>query len=52
MAGGKPIPDPGGVPGALRWDVPGTFNKSTGTWELVIEPRTNRILHFMFKGDK
>lgn len=52
MAGGKPIADPGGVPGALRWDVPGAFNGSTGTWELVIDPKTNTVLHFLFKGAK
>jgi hypothetical protein len=52
MAGGKPIPDPGGFPGALRWDVPGGFNGSTGTWELVVDPKTNTVLHFLFKGVK
>jgi len=46
--GGTPIPDPGGVPGALRWDVPGFYNGSDGTWQLVIDPATNRILHFLF----
>lgn len=25
MAAKKPIPDPGGLAGDLRWDVPGTF---------------------------
>jgi hypothetical protein len=52
MAGGKPIPDPQGVAGALRWDVPGGFNGSNGTWQLVVDPKTNTILHFMFKGAK
>jgi hypothetical protein len=45
---GQPIPDPGGVPGALRWDVPGAFKGSAGTWELVIDPANNTILHFLF----
>ena len=52
MAGGKPIPDPGGFPGALRWDVPGAFNGTSGTWELVIDSTTNTVLHFLFKGGK
>lgn len=50
MAAGKPIPDPGGVAGALRWDVPGTFRGSAGTWELVIDPRSNTVLHWLFKS--
>lgn len=49
MAAGKPIPDPGGIPGGLRWDVPGTFRGSEGTWELVIYPETEVIYHFNFK---
>jgi len=51
MASGNPVSDPGGFPGALRWDVPGAFNGSTGTWELVIDPTTRTVLHFLFKGD-
>jgi hypothetical protein len=47
---GMPRPDPGGVAGALRWDVPGSFNGSVGTFELVIDPATNRILHFLFRS--
>lgn len=41
------IPDPGGFSGALRWDVPGYF-RSSGTWQLVVDPKTNTILHFNF----
>jgi RHS repeat-associated protein len=47
---GPPRPDPGGVPGALRWDAPGWFNGRQGTFELVIDPASNRILHFLFRG--
>jgi len=50
MAASKPIPDPGGVAGALRWDVPGTFRGSTGTWELVVDPRSKTVLHWLFKS--
>jgi hypothetical protein len=48
MEAGQPVADPGGVPGALRWDVPGAFEGSTGTWQLVIDPVNNTILHFLF----
>ena len=46
MATGKGVPDPRGVAGALRWDVPGSFRGSQGTWELVV--KDNLILHFNF----
>jgi len=48
MQAGTAVPDPGGVAGALRWDVPGAFRSSDGTWELVIDPKTKTILHFNF----
>ena len=47
-----PIPDPRGVPNTVRWDVPGTFNGKSGTWELVINKETNTILHFLFNPKK
>jgi hypothetical protein len=43
-----PIPDPRGVPGALRWDVPGTFRGTDGVWELVVDPVSETILHWNF----
>jgi hypothetical protein len=43
-----PVADPGGVPTAVRWDAPGTFRGSPGTYQLVIDAKTNTILHFMF----
>ena len=48
MKGGTPVPDPGGVPGALRWDVAGSFRGSEGAWELVLDPSTNTVLHYNF----
>ncbi len=45
-----PSTDPRGVPGALRWDVPGMMNGSEGTYELVVDPKTNTVLHFLFKS--
>jgi RHS repeat-associated protein len=50
MDAGKAVPDPGGVPGGLRWDVPGAVNGSKGSWELVIDPQTSTVLHFVFKS--
>jgi hypothetical protein len=38
LGAGNPIRDPGGIAGALRYDVPGAFRGSQGTWELVISP--------------
>lgn len=49
---GLGVPDPGGIPGALRYDVPGTFNGSQGTWELVVDPNTNTVYHFLFTSAK
>jgi len=49
MAAGKPLPDPGGIPGGLRWDIPGSLRGSEGIWELVINPKSNTIYHFNFK---
>jgi hypothetical protein len=46
MNTGRGIPDPAGVPGALRWDVAGTFRGSPGTWELVV--KGDQIFHFVF----
>lgn len=46
MRAGRPVADPGGLRGALRWDVPGSFRGVRGTWELVV--RDNVIYHFNF----
>jgi len=51
MAAKNPIPDPGKIPGGLRWDVPGTFRGNEGTWELVIHPKREIIYHFNFKKE-
>lgn len=48
IATGKGVPDPGGVSGALRYDVPGEFRGSAGNWELVVDPNTKTIYHFNF----
>jgi hypothetical protein len=46
----KPVPDPGGLVGGLRWDAPGAFNGTAGTWELVVDTLQMRIVHFRFGG--
>jgi hypothetical protein len=43
-----PVADPGGVPTAVRWDAPGIFRGSSGIYQLVIDTKTNTILHFIF----
>ncbi|MDT0318623.1 RHS repeat-associated core domain-containing protein [Streptomyces millisiae] len=52
MQGSRPALDPRGASGALRWDTPGAFNGSPGTWELVIDTNSNTILHFNFVGTR
>lgn len=42
-------PDPQGVQGVCRWDVPGSWNGKAGTWELVVNIETGTIYHFLFK---
>lgn len=44
-----PVPDPRGT-NALSWTVEGTFNGSTGYFELIIDPETNTVWHFVFKS--
>lgn len=48
MDSGPGAADPGGIPGGLRWDAPGSFNGSNGTYELVVNPATKQIVHFLF----
>jgi RHS repeat-associated protein len=48
----NPLPDPQGVPNQVRWDVPGSLNGSNGNWELVINTKTNTVMHFVFKKVK
>jgi len=52
IATGRGVPDPHGIPGVLRFDVPGTFRGSKGIWELVLNPETKMIYHFNFVTSK
>lgn len=36
--------------GAMRFDVAGGMNGSEGMWQLVIDPSTNMVYHFLFEG--
>ena len=44
-----PVPDTRGT-NALSWIVEGTFNGSTGYYELIIDPASNTVWHFVFKS--
>lgn len=44
-----PVPDPRGT-NALAWKGEGTFNGSTGYFELIIDPVSNTVWHFVFKS--
>ena len=44
-----PVPDPRGT-NALSWTGEGSFNGSTGYYELIIDPSSNTVWHFVFKS--
>lgn len=44
-----PVADPRGT-GALSWTVEGTFNASSGYYELIIDPSSSTVWHFVFKS--
>lgn len=48
MKAGKPVADPGGIVGGLKWKVAGSFNGTLGKWELVYDTVKNTIVHFCF----
>ena len=45
-----PIADKRGTD-ALSWTVEGTFNGITGHYEIIIDPKTNTVWHFVFKSN-
>lgn len=49
MQTAQPIKDPGTANG-LKWVVEGIYNGAQGIYELVINPDTMTILHFVFKS--
>ena len=44
-----PVPDPRGT-NALSWTGEGSFNGSAGYYELIIDPSSNTVWHFVFKS--
>jgi hypothetical protein len=52
MSTGRGIPDPGGIRGGLRYDVPGTYGKSRGIYELVVTPKNKSIWHYTYESKK
>jgi RHS repeat-associated protein len=63
MEYGPPGPDPRGAPGRLFWRVPGFVSRNVGVtdatvgktvssryWELLIDPKTNTVEHFLWKS--
>lgn len=48
MNSGPGGPGPQGVPGALSWTVSADAGH---TWELVIDPATNTVLHFNYESN-
>lgn len=57
MRARMPVPDPAGRAGLLYWEVPGslrmglnTEETAFGIWELLVNPATKEIFHFVFKS--
>ena len=48
MNAGNPVQDV--VSSALKWVVPGSFNNKIGNWELVVDMKTDTVIHFLFRG--
>ena len=44
-----PVPDSRGT-NALSWTGEGSFNGSVGYYELIIDPNSNTVWHFVFKS--
>ena len=49
MKGGTPVADKS-LKYGLKWVVSGSYNNKSGIWELVIDYKTNTIVHFLFRG--
>jgi hypothetical protein len=48
MDAAEPVADPQGAVNTVRWDVPGRFNGTEGTWELVVNTSQKVVHHFNF----
>lgn len=49
MKAGKPMAD-SSLKNGLKWVVNGTYNGSSGVWELVVDTTTNTTVHFLFRS--
>ena len=49
MKAGKPMAD-SSLKNGLKWVVNGAYNGSSGVWELVVDAKTNTIVHFLFRS--
>ena len=49
MEAGKPMAD-SSLKNGLKWVVNGTYNGSSGVWELVVDTTTNTIVLFLFRS--
>ena len=49
MKAGKPMAD-SSLKNGLKWVVNGTYNGSSGVWKLVVDAKTNTIVHFLFRS--
>ena len=38
------------LPFTIWWNVPGSYNGSKGTWELLVDPSKNQILHWLYQS--
>ncbi|MFJ3786834.1 DNRLRE domain-containing protein [Streptomyces sp. NPDC090093] len=47
---GRPMRDPRGARNAIAWNTRGSFNGRRGSYELVVNYRTRKILHYQFRG--
>jgi RHS repeat-associated protein len=50
VKGGKVMRDPGGARGAVKFVAKGTYGRSSGSYHLVVHPRTRMIYHWHFES--
>ncbi|MFZ1249657.1 MAG: PA14 domain-containing protein [Candidatus Saccharimonadales bacterium] len=48
----KPTADPRKAKGTVAWLAKGSMNGRKGTYELVVNPRSKKIVHFVFKSSR
>lgn len=48
----RPMADPKNAPDTVYWKVQGYRNGSKGTYELLVNTKTNTIYHFLWRSNK